>query len=138
MERASFVPLPSPVVRLLVRQLELALLERWPRPNKVDDGMNIKRKLDVLGGGSVNISIEIPTVCDDGSGDYECWYNIEGLDNRNYSSFGVGIDAIQALILTMELVGNIVFSSEFYRAGSLSWVGGVAVGDLGLPTAERG
>lgn len=98
--------------------------------------MSIKRVLDVVGGGTITISIGVPTSCDDESGDYECSYSIEGLCGRKYSSSGMGIDSLQAFILTLELVGNIVCSSEEYKAGKLSWVGGVD-GDLGLPTAER-
>lgn len=63
--------------------------------------------------------------------DYYCPYQITGLADEKVNWCG-GIDAIQALLLTLEQIGYSLKNSEEYKKGYLSWHGSDS-GNLGFP-----
>ncbi len=64
-------------------------------------------------------------------GDYRCDYKIT-LPDRERSSYAMGIDAVQALLLAMQKAHAELQVSPEYKAGRLRYLG---EGDLGLPSA---
>ena len=69
------------------------------------------------------------------SPDYYCPYQIVGIGKEKVGYVG-GIDEIQALLLSMERVGAILYTSEEYRNGRLRWEGDES-GDLGIPVPKN-
>ncbi|HLY06056.1 MAG TPA: hypothetical protein VKR31_09935 [Rhizomicrobium sp.] len=48
-----------------------------------------------------------------------------------------GGDSVQALVLTLSMVGAELYCSEEYEAGRLTWDWGAVKGDLGFPVPEN-
>ncbi len=67
-----------------------------------------------------------------GGNDYYCPYQILGIGDERIRHAG-GIDAIQALQLTLMKIGLELYTSEDARARALSWDAGSVEGDLGFP-----
>jgi hypothetical protein len=68
------------------------------------------------------------------SPDYYCPYQITGLGNDNVKYAG-GIDAVQALLLTLQKIGIDLYTSNEAIANRLSWEGDEK-GDLGFPVPD--
>lgn len=68
------------------------------------------------------------------SSDYFCPYQILGMSDESVNYCG-GIDEIQALILTLERIGSVLYASNEYKKGYLSWEGSEK-GNLGFPIVD--
>jgi hypothetical protein len=68
------------------------------------------------------------------SHDYFCPYQVTGL-GRDHVRYGAGVDPMQAMLLTLKMIGADVYSSAAYKAGKLSWLE-EGNPDLGLPVPE--
>ena len=99
-----------------------------------NDGNFMKRvlKLD----GSVDIVVEIfdPKIDSATDGHYECRYTVTGLSKTLHGS-SMGVDAIQAFYLALQLIGNRLYTIDEFKAKRLAWPFSVDVNDLGFPTA---
>ena len=72
------------------------------------------------GGKSVEIPITIFAPERQKPGVWECRYGVgwpEGL--RSYS--GYGVDPIQALLITLGMIGAEVYASNYHKSGNLVW-----------------
>lgn len=67
--------------------------------------------------------------------DYLCPYRIAGIGDERIR-YAVGIDAVQALLLTMKKIGADLYTSAEMRGRDLVWVGGSEPGDLGFPVPD--
>ena len=67
--------------------------------------------------------------------DYYCPYQIVGVGNERVRYAG-GIDAVQALELTLKMIGTDLYTSGEAQSGALSWMGGSKKGDLGFPVPD--
>lgn len=94
--------------------------------------MFASRTLKLTNNNSTNVVIAIgrPQQFPDGP-DYYCPYQITGLGDEKVS-WGGGIDAIQALLLTLEKIGITLSNLDEYKNGDLSWIGSED-GNLGFP-----
>lgn len=50
--------------------------------------------------------------------------------------YAYGVDALQALQLTLKKIGTDLYTSNEYKIGALSWVGKSNSGDLGFPVPD--
>lgn len=97
--------------------------------SKVDTASAIiTRQFDLAEGGKVDIFVWKPEFIADG--DTACEYLIVGLGAEKVRQ-GHGVDALQALELTLQAIGFHLYYSDAYKAGHLTWNGSR---DLGLPT----
>jgi hypothetical protein len=79
-----------------------------------------ERELSLSNGSVVTVSIGFPLLVSDG--EYECPYRIAGLQKEEGGRV-VGSDALQALLLVLIRVGAILYTSEDWKKGALSWNG---------------
>ncbi len=91
------------------------------------------RELILIDGKKVSVIIGKPEKFPD-SDDYYCPYQIMGIGRESVRYAG-GIDSVQALILTLNMIGSDLYTSKEAKAGILRWVGGER-GDLGFPVPE--
>jgi len=91
------------------------------------------RQLIYADGKKVSVIIGKPEKFPD-SDDYYCPYQIMCIGNENVRYAG-GIDSVQALLLTLNMIGTDLYTSKEAKAGILSWKGGEQ-GDIGLPVSE--
>lgn len=91
------------------------------------------RELILSDGKEVSVIIGKPEKFPD-SDDYYCPYQVIGIGKGNVRYAG-GIDSVQALLLTLNMIGADLYTSKEAKAGILSWKGG-AKGDLGFPLPE--
>jgi hypothetical protein len=86
--------------------------------------------------GYVDVVVELfyPEIDQKTDGHYECCYTITGLSKTLHGS-AMGVDAIQALYLALQLIGNRLYTIIEFKTGRLSWPFSVDVNDLGFPTA---
>jgi hypothetical protein len=71
--------------------------------------------------------------------DHDDWYcpnQIVGIGSGKVKS-AVGVDSVQALVLSLQMVGAQLYCSAEYEAGRLSLECGVVKGDLGFPVPEN-
>jgi len=66
---------------------------------------------------------------------YICRYTVSGL-SKPLTGSGMGIDAIQALFITLQLIGNRLYSMEEFKNKRLTWEGSLDGSDLGFPTSN--
>jgi hypothetical protein len=52
--------------------------------------------------------------------EWTCAFEIDWPD-RKMSMTATGIDAMQALVLALQLLGSVVYSSAYHQAGALRW-----------------
>lgn len=90
------------------------------------------RELDISDGRKVSIVIGVPQQDD---GDYFCPYQITGIGDVRIG-YAMGIDALQALQLTLKKIGTELYTSDEAQTGMLSWEGENARGDLGFPVPD--
>ncbi len=90
-------------------------------------------KLDELN----DISVEIfdPEILADTDGHYICRYIITGLD-KNMNGYGMGVDSIQAFYLTLQLIGNRLYTTDEFKNSRLIWPYAIDKSDLGFPVAD--
>jgi hypothetical protein len=89
------------------------------------------RELSLLAGKKVTVLIGKPEKFS-GAEDYYCPYQILGLGSERVRYAG-GIDAVQALELTLKMIGTDLYTSQEAQGNELSWNGGQKSGDLGFP-----
>jgi len=70
---------------------------------------------------------------DDGRG-WVCRYEIEWPDGLS-SGFAAGIDAVQALILALQMIGIQLYTSKYHQARNLRW--NDRDGGYGFPVARN-
>lgn len=88
----------------------------------------LTRRFDLRDGGRVDIHIwapiEVAPNCQ-----HDCAYRITGIGSGKLRA-GRGVDDVQAMTLTLQMIGSQLYSSKEYQEGDLTWLGGR---DLGLP-----
>lgn len=67
------------------------------------------------------------------SNDYRCEFEIVGLGEKTINSYAMGVDSTQALILTLQMIGTRLYTSDEGKAGHLSWLG---MKNLGFPVPD--
>lgn len=92
----------------------------------------MKRVLNIDGQPSVIVLVQPPEIVDNTDDHFMCQYTIDGLSSK-IISHGMGIDEIQATLITLQLIGNRLHSCDEFRSGRLSWIGGLRSDDLGFP-----
>jgi hypothetical protein len=53
--------------------------------------------------------------------DWSCRFEIEWPDQK-LERFAIGIDAVQALLLALQMIGAIVYTSKYHEEGKLQWM----------------
>jgi hypothetical protein len=86
--------------------------------------------LDNPSGSPVQVSIMQP---EPDSNDYRCEFEIVGLGEKTINSYAMGVDSTQALILTLQMIGTRLYTSDEGKAGHLSWLG---MKNLGFPVPD--
>lgn len=91
------------------------------------------RALNLKNNNSTTVTIEIgkPQSFPDGR-DYYCPFQITGLRDK-IISYAAGVDAVQALLLTLERIGILLKESDENRMGNLVWFGS---DNLGFPLTD--
>lgn len=116
---------------ILLGALGLAGVVFWPP----DNGLYMKRilKLDEL----FEVSVEIfdPEIDPETYGHYICRYKINGLDNT-LNGYAMGVDSIQAFYLTLQLIGNRLYTTNEFKNSRLRWPCSIDRFDLGFPVAN--
>ena len=93
------------------------------------------RDLTLDGNLKVQILIGMPERLP-GSDDWYCPNQTLGIGSEKVRCIG-GVDALQALVLSLSNVGVQLYCSAEYKAGRLSWDRGAVKGDLGLPVPDN-
>jgi hypothetical protein len=57
---------------------------------------------------------------EDDNGMWICRYEIDWPD-RKRSHFAAGVDAFQALILALQMIGAEIYTSKYHKSGTLQW-----------------
>ena len=83
----------------------------------------------------VRIDIQQPVVAIDTDGHYICHFSISGLSTP-VSSFGMGVDSVQAIYIALQLIGNTLYTCSEFLSGRLTWDDAAKIGDLGFPVAS--
>lgn len=78
-----------------------------------------KRELELEGATKVTVTIGKPEKFP-GNDDYYCPYQIAGLGDGKVRYAG-GIDGVQALLLTLEMIGADLYTSAEAQHGKLTW-----------------
>lgn len=92
------------------------------------------RTLTLADTNDVTVTIGKPEKFPDGD-DYYCPYQIIGIGSGKVK-YAAGVDAVQALSLTLKKVGTDLYTSDECKAGTLQWEAGQKKGDLGFPVPE--
>jgi hypothetical protein len=92
------------------------------------------RVLSLAPGGKVVVTIGQPRPFPGGK-NFFCPFKVEGLGHGNITRAG-GVDAVQALQLALQMVGTVLYTSQEYKDGRLTWDGGEN-GSLGFPVAAN-
>ena len=71
-----------------------------------------------------------------GSEDWYCPYQSVGIGSGKVR-YAIGVDPVQALVLSLSMLGAELYCSSEYEAGRLSWECGAVKGDLGLPVSQN-
>lgn len=92
-------------------------------------------RLDNATGATAKVLIEVgaPRSLGEDCSDYYCPYRIAGF-RREIVSMAVGVDALQALLLTLIKIGDEVRRAAEAEGARLVWLEGRA--DLGFPPAD--
>jgi hypothetical protein len=89
------------------------------------------RRLTFSDGRTITVRIGKPRKFPDGT-DYYCPYKIAGIGDERIRYAG-GVDAVQALQLTLARIGSDLYTSDEAKSRALRWEGGSIEGDLGFP-----
>lgn len=90
------------------------------------------REFELAGDPLGQVLVEILEPHPDGA-NWRCDFRVTGLDQGAFSFYAMGVDAAQALFLAMQNIASILYTTDEYKAGHLTWLG---QGNLGLPTPE--
>jgi hypothetical protein len=71
-----------------------------------------------------------------GSDDWYCPHQTVGIGSGKVR-YAIGVDPVQALVLSLSMLGAELYCSPEYEAGRLSWECGKVKGDLGLPVPQN-
>lgn len=96
---------------------------------------HFERVLKHEDGREVRLIVGKPIRTENGNGDWQCDYKIEGLGTAKVRR-AVGGDQIQSIMLALTYISTTLHFSEEYKEGRLTWEGGVSPSDLGLPIAQ--
>lgn len=99
-----------------------------------DVGMQIATRVLDVSGKRVTVVVGKPEKFPDAE-DYYCPYQIVGLGNERVRYAG-GVDAVQAMLLALKMIGTDLYTSPEAQAKQLTWQGGQSPGDLGFPVPE--
>lgn len=89
------------------------------------------RELLLDGNQRIEVLIGKPEPCPDGI-DWYCPHQVLGILS-NKVRYAIGVDPMQALVLGLSMVGALLYTSDEYEAGRLTWDCGAVKGDLGIP-----
>lgn len=81
------------------------------------------------GGAEVTVELHRPIFVTEG--EYRCAYGIFGLTPKPLTGATSGIDAFQAILLTIRTIGTAIYTSEEAKSGTLFWL--EPGGGFGLP-----
>jgi len=84
---------------------------------------------------TVSILIGKPEILP-GSDDWYCPHQAVGIGSGKVR-YAIGVDSVQALVLSLSMLGAELYCSPEYEAGRLSWECGNVKGDLGLPVPQN-
>jgi hypothetical protein len=87
----------------------------------------LRREFELLNGSSFGAEWAEPQP--DGNGDFRCAYSFN-LGGRNRSSYAIGVDAVQAVMLALMKAHVELLASPEGRRQEITWLGGT---ELGLP-----
>jgi hypothetical protein len=90
------------------------------------------RDFDVRDGRAVSVIMGMPQQFPDGQDDYFCPFRIIGMGDEQIR-YGVGVDALQAVWLTLQMIGARLYTSPEAKSGALSWLG---QSNLGFPVPD--
>ena len=90
------------------------------------------RAFDVRNDRAINVIIGIPQRFPDGPDDYFCPFQIIGMGDEQVR-YGAGVDAVQAVWLTLQMIGARLYTSPEAKSGALTWLG---QSDLGFPVPD--
>jgi hypothetical protein len=90
------------------------------------------RELTLRDGHPVGVIMGMPQRFPDGHDDYFCPFQIIGIGNDKVR-YGVGVDAVQAVWLTLQMIGARLHTSSEAKSGALSWLG---QSNLGFPVPD--
>lgn len=93
------------------------------------------RQLTLDDNHKVEILIGKPSPIPNGT-DWYCPYQTLGMGSGRVRYAG-GVDSVQALVLSLSMVGAELYCSAEYESGRLSWECGAVKGDLGFPVPEN-
>ncbi|HEX3664965.1 MAG TPA: hypothetical protein VHU23_07020 [Rhizomicrobium sp.] len=71
-----------------------------------------------------------------GSDDWYCPHQAAGIGSGKVR-YAIGVDPVQALVLSLSMLGAELYCSPEYEAGRLNWECGKVRGNLGLPVPEN-
>lgn len=83
-----------------------------------------------LGDNTVTVILGRPEKFPEGV-DYYCPFQIQGMGSDKIRYAG-GVDAIQALMLCLKMIGAVLYTTKAVKEGKLTWEAGSDVGDLGF------
>lgn len=92
------------------------------------------RNFQLKNGKLVTVSIGKPEVFPNESSFY-CPYQITGMGSERVNRAG-GVDAVQALLLALKMIGAELVTSDECLSGNLSWAGGTGPKDVGFPLPD--
>lgn len=95
----------------------------------------MKRILILDESSDVFVEILEPEIDPQTDGHYICHYKISGLD-KNLNGYGIGVDSIQALYITLQLIGNRLYTTDEFKSGRLRWPYSLDQSDLGFPVTD--
>lgn len=96
-------------------------------------GIEIARRELDANGARVSVAIGKPEKFPDAD-DYFCPYQVTGIGNGKVRYAG-GVDAVQALLLALKMIGADLYTSKEAQAKQLSWSAGEN-GNLGFPVPD--
>ena len=96
---------------------------------------SFERTLKHEDGRALRLIVSKPMKTEDGNGDWECDYKIEGWGDSKVRK-AAGGDQIQAIMLALTYLSTTLYFSDEYKEGRLTWEGGMSPSDLGLPIAD--
>jgi hypothetical protein len=94
-----------------------------------------RRELSLSGGGPVMIEIGIPFEVESEHTEFWCPYRITGIGSGRVRA-AIGLDAVQALMLALQVIGSDLYACDEYRTGRLRWFANDWSRSLGLPVFE--
>lgn len=90
------------------------------------------REFEMAGDPPRQVLLEILEPNPDGVS-WRCDIHISGLDQGAFSFYAMGVDPVQALYLALQNIASILYTSDEYKGGRLTWLGHR---NLRLPTVE--